>query len=89
MGLLKHRIVVFSGKGGVGETTVSIAISYGLNKHNFKAGLLDADITGPNVPKMLGLYEEVHSNNNKIEPLCRNGLMIISLLIHLRVPEMK
>ncbi|MFH2049522.1 MAG: Mrp/NBP35 family ATP-binding protein [bacterium] len=78
MGLIKHRIVVFSGKGGVGKTTVSIAISYGLNKHNYKAGLLDADITGPNVPKMLGLDEEVHSNNNKIEPLYRNGLKIIS-----------
>jgi len=78
MDLIKHRIVVFSGKGGVGKTTVSIAISNGLYNHKNKTGLLDADITGPNVPKMLGLEGEMHNNNNRIEPLYRNGLKVIS-----------
>ncbi len=48
---IEHRIVVFSGKGGVGKTTVAVNLSYALVKNQKKVGLLDADITGPNVPK--------------------------------------
>lgn len=45
----KHRIVVFSGKGGVGKTTVSVNLAYGLHIHGYKTGILDADITGPDI----------------------------------------
>ena len=52
---IKHRIVVFSGKGGVGKTMISVNLAYALHFSKKNTGILDADITGPNVPKMLGL----------------------------------
>jgi Mrp family chromosome partitioning ATPase len=76
---IKKRIVVFSGKGGVGKTTVSVNISYGLQTHGFKTGILDADITGPNVPKMTGIQGEVHTLENKIIPQESRGVKVISM----------
>lgn len=76
---VKKRIVVFSGKGGVGKTTVSVNISYGLHMHGFKTGILDADITGPNVPKMTGIKGEVHTQDNKILPQESRGVKVISM----------
>ncbi len=52
---IEHKIMVMSGKGGVGKSTVSINLAVGLSLQNFYLGLLDVDIHGPNVPKMLGL----------------------------------
>jgi Mrp family chromosome partitioning ATPase len=54
---IKHKIVVLSGKGGVGKTTVSVNLAISLAMQNFNVGILDIDITGPNVPKMLGVSE--------------------------------
>ena len=76
---IKHRIVVFSGKGGVGKTMVSVNLSYGFHIHGYKIGILDADITGPNVPKMTGIQGEVHTLENKIIPQESNGVKIISM----------
>ena len=76
---IKNRIVVFSGKGGVGKTTVSVNLSYGLQAHGFKTGILDADITGPNVPKMTGIKGEVHTLENKIIPQESHGVKVISM----------
>ncbi len=52
---IKHKVIVCSGKGGVGKTTVAVNLAMALAKENLKVGILDVDITGPNVPKMLGL----------------------------------
>lgn len=57
----RHRIMVVSGKGGVGKTTVAVNLALGLAMYGRKVGLLDADITGPNVPRMLRLEEEIFS----------------------------
>jgi len=76
---IKHRIVVFSGKGGVGKTMVSVNLSYGLHVHGYKIGILDADITGPNVPKMTGIKGEVHTLKNKIIPKESHGVKDISM----------
>ena len=64
LGQIKHKIVVMSGKGGVGKSTVAANIAETLQKLGFKTGILDADIHGPNIPKMLGvdLYGENFSN---------------------------
>lgn len=57
MDKIKHKIAVISGKGGVGKSTVTVnlAMAFASNGHNGKVGVLDADIHGPCVPKMLGL----------------------------------
>jgi Mrp family chromosome partitioning ATPase len=52
---IKHRILVMSGKGGVGKSTVSTNLAVALSIDGFEVGLLDADIHGPNIPKMLGI----------------------------------
>jgi ATP-binding protein involved in chromosome partitioning len=64
LGQIKHKIVVMSGKGGVGKSTVAANLAETLQKLGFKTGILDADIHGPNIPKMLGLelYGENFSN---------------------------
>jgi Mrp family chromosome partitioning ATPase len=78
---IKHRIVVFSGKGGVGKTTVAVNLSYALVKKKLSVGLLDADITGPNVPKMIGLegFPGVDADTKTIAPQEKNGLNVISI----------
>ncbi|MGQ9723705.1 MAG: Mrp/NBP35 family ATP-binding protein [Candidatus Jordarchaeum sp.] len=57
MGKIKHKIAVISGKGGVGKSTVTVnlAIAFAMHGHANRVGILDADIHGPSVPKMLGL----------------------------------
>ena len=55
LGKIEYKIMVMSGKGGVGKSTVSINLAIGLSLQNFYVGLLDVDLHGPNVPKMLGV----------------------------------
>ena len=59
MNKIKHKIVIISGKGGVGKSTITVnlAMSFALQGHRDKVGVLDADIHGPCVPKMLGLKD--------------------------------
>jgi len=52
---IDHKIMVMSGKGGVGKSTVAVNLAVGLSLENFYVGLLDVDLHGPNVPKMLGV----------------------------------
>jgi len=79
MHLIGHRILVFSGKGGVGKTTVSVNLAYGLKIAGYRTGLLDADVTGPNVPKMLGLSGEMHTHGHRIIPHNCNDLKVVSI----------
>ena len=55
MGKIKHKIAVISGKGGVGKSTVTVNLAVAFAEKGFKVGVLDADIHGPSVPKLLGL----------------------------------
>ncbi|MGO8806675.1 MAG: Mrp/NBP35 family ATP-binding protein [Candidatus Bathyarchaeia archaeon] len=55
MGKIKHKIAIISGKGGVGKSTVTVNLATAFAAKGFRVGILDADIHGPSVPKLLGL----------------------------------
>jgi ATP-binding protein involved in chromosome partitioning len=83
---VKNTIAIASGKGGVGKSTVSVNLAVALAQLGAKVGLLDADITGPNIPLMMGLEGQPKASaNNKITPLERYGVKVIS--IQFFVPE--
>jgi ATP-binding protein involved in chromosome partitioning len=83
---VKNVIAVGSGKGGVGKSTVSVNLAVALAQAGAAVGLLDADITGPNIPMMLGVDGQPKASaNNKITPLERHGVKCIS--IQFFVPE--
>ena len=75
----KYTIAVASGKGGVGKTTVSVNLAVSLAKTGAKVGLLDADIYGPNIPIMMGVDDKLGTRNNKIAPLSRYGVEMVSV----------
>ena len=71
---VKHVILVLSGKGGVGKSTVSVNLAYALANHGRKVGLLDLDIHGPSIPKMLGIEDQKPAVLDKtIEPVHVTG----------------
>jgi ATP-binding protein involved in chromosome partitioning len=63
LGRIQHSYVVLSGKGGVGKSTVAVNLAVGCAKKGLKTGLLDSDLHGPSVPKMLGLENFVISGD--------------------------
>lgn len=74
-----RRIVVFSGKGGVGKTTVAVNLACLMGQGQNKVGLLDADITGPNVLQMMGIHESSQTVDEKLVPHQRHGIRVVSL----------
>ncbi len=77
---VKNVVAVASGKGGVGKSTVAVNLAVALANDGASVGLLDADITGPNVPLMLGLDGQPgKTDDNKIAPLSRHGVKAISI----------
>ena len=78
---VKRIILVGSGKGGVGKSTVAANLAVALKKQGYKVGLLDADIYGPSVPTILGLKNAVVSvgDNRRILPVEKDGLKVLSI----------
>ena len=72
-------IAVSSGKGGVGKSTVTVNLAVALAKLGKRVGLMDADIYGPNIPRMMGVNEPPPVDNEKIQPLEAFGVKLISL----------
>ena len=67
---IKHKFLVMSGKGGVGKTSVSVNLAIALAKKDYKVGLMDVDIHGPDVPRMLGLKGMLDLNEQrKLTPI--------------------
>ena len=70
LGKIKNKFLVMSGKGGVGKSSVSVSLSIALANKGFKVGLMDVDIHGPDVPRMLGLKGNLEANlNQKLIPM--------------------
>ncbi len=76
-----HTFVVLSGKGGVGKSTVAVNLALSLSGRNFSTGLLDTDVHGPSVPKLLGLSgQKLTGSNEGIVPLtCFDKLKVVSI----------
>ena len=75
----KHLIAVASGKGGVGKSTTAINLALALAKTGQRVGILDADIYGPSLPRLLGLNQKPQTETKKIKPIEAWGLQTMSI----------
>ena len=73
-------IAVASGKGGVGKSTTAVNLALGLRDHGLKVGILDADIYGPSMPKLLAIREKPQTiGGNRLKPIERHGMPVMSI----------
>ncbi len=86
MDKIKHKLLVVSGKGGVGKSTIAVNLAYALAEKGFKTGILDVDIHGPSIAKMLNLEAArlAGDENKKIVPAEAGGIKVISMAFLLR-----
>ncbi|MCC6731305.1 MAG: Mrp/NBP35 family ATP-binding protein [Chthonomonadales bacterium] len=76
---VKHVVAVASGKGGVGKSTVACNLAVALAQSGARVGILDADIYGPTIPLMMGVDEEPEVEDDKILPVERYGVKLMSI----------
>lgn len=78
---VKHIIAVMSGKGGVGKSLVTSMLAVHLSRMGKSVGILDADITGPSIPKAFGVYDDVEGNEDgaMLPPMSATGIKIMSV----------
>ena len=77
---IKNVIGVVSGKGGVGKSLVTSELAVLLSRKGYKVGVLDADITGPSIPKVFGIHEQAVGDDKGIIPaVTRGGIKVISI----------
>jgi len=82
MSRVNHKILVGSGKGGVGKSTVTVNLAAALSMRGYRVGVIDADITGPNVPKLLGIEDQrLHQGPEGIEPAKAVGIKVVSMAL--------
>jgi ATP-binding protein involved in chromosome partitioning len=82
-----HVILVMSGKGGVGKSTVASNLALALSRMGHSVGLLDADIYGPSIPTMFGISGQPQSDGKQIQPLERFGIKLMSIGFLLEDPK--
>ena len=82
MAKIKHKIIIASGKGGVGKSTVSVNLARALQLKGMRVGILDADITGPDIPKLLGIEDaRLMQGQEGIEPAKADGIKAASMAL--------
>jgi len=89
MSKIKNKIIVISGKGGVGKSTIATNLAYAFNKIGKKVGILDVDIHGPSIGRMTGI-EGIPLAVNKdqsVEPIDKNGVKVITMSSLLENPD--
>jgi len=81
LGKIKNKLIVMSGKGGVGKTSVSVNLAIALADKGFKVGIIDVDIHGPDIPRMMGLNGMLDiDENRKLKPIkFSDNLAIVSI----------
>ncbi len=85
---IKKVIGIVSGKGGVGKSMVTASLAVLMNRKGYKVGILDADITGPSIPRMFGINTRAKQNDKGILPEeTANGIKIMSVNLLLESPE--
>ncbi len=76
---VKNVILVLSGKGGVGKSSITVLLAHLARHFGHASAIIDADIYGPSIPKMMGLKGQPILKNNKMLPLTKNGIKTISI----------
>ncbi len=76
---IRYEVAVYTGKGGVGKSTVTINIAGALAMRGRKVAILDADIDNPNICKLLGLRNKLEIVEGRVQPLEKNGIKIVSM----------
>jgi len=79
------RIIVLSGKGGTGKTTIAVSLAFALADRGYSVGICDVDLTGPDVPKLLGISDEMTTEGDMLKPIKVGSVAVSSLA--LMVPE--
>lgn len=74
-----NLIAIGSGKGGVGKTTITVNLAIALARAGQKVGLMDSDVYGPNVPLMMGVRATPHAVGDRIQPIEKHGVKLISM----------
>ncbi|MDQ1260907.1 MAG: ATP-binding protein involved in chromosome partitioning [Euryarchaeota archaeon] len=88
MARIKHKIIIASGKGGVGKSTVTVNLARALQMKGLQVGILDGDITGPDIPKLLGIEEaKLKQGPEGIEPAKAEGIKVASMALILTSRE--
>lgn len=78
---IKHVIAVMSGKGGVGKSSTTVLLAKQLRSRGYAVGIMDADITGPSIPRLMGVAKmKAYGTNDAIEPVVeKDGIKLMSL----------
>ena len=78
---VRHAIAIGSGKGGVGKSTAAVNLACALVQAGYRIGVMDADIYGPSVPKMMGTVERPSITNERLDPVEMFGLKLMSMAL--------
>jgi ATP-binding protein involved in chromosome partitioning len=86
---IKHKLIVISGKGGVGKSTVVVNLAYDLASRGYQVGLLDIDIHGPSIAKMVGIEGKKLSGSPEggVDPIEVNGIKIVTMGVLIDNPD--